>query len=144
EYNTQALWYSISNNIKEKIKSQEHLSLEGGIHGIEHAMIGIMPLKVMCDRWDLGGVSYSLHPQTTKATIFVYEGIEGGIGLTKKGFDLAEDLLQMTYELIKNCNCNDGCPACIYSPKCGNDNQVLHKETAIQLLAEILIKTAYS
>jgi DEAD/DEAH box helicase domain-containing protein len=139
-FNTQALWFSISDNAKEKINSQKHLLLAGGIHGIEHAMIGIMPLKVMCDRWDLGGISYPLNPQTEKTTIFVYEGIEGGIGLTKKGFELAEDLLQMTYELIKECKCEDGCPACIYSPKCGNDNQVLHKETAKLLLDEILKK----
>lgn len=140
EFDTQAIWFSFPDKIIEKINSQKHLVLAGGIHGIEHAMISIMPLKVMCDRWDLGGVSYSLNPQTEKATIFVYEGIEGGIGLTKKGFELAEDILQMTYELIKECNCKDGCPACIYSPQCGNDNQVLHKETAKFLLNEILEK----
>lgn len=101
-FNTQALWFSLSDNNKEIINGQKHFLLAGGIHGIEHAMIGIMPLKVMCDRWDLGGISYTSNPQTEKTTIFIYEGIEGGIGLTKKGFELAEDLLQMTYELIKD------------------------------------------
>lgn len=137
--NTQALWFSISDNITKKIIVQNHLSLEGGIHGIEHAMIGIMPLKIMCDRWDLGGMSYSVNYQTQKATIFVYENFEGGIGLTKKAFELTENLLKMTYELIKNCKCKDGCPACIYSPKCGNKNQILHKETAKFILEELLI-----
>ncbi len=139
-FKTQAFWFSISDDTNEKINSQKHFLLAGGIHGIEHAMIGIMPLKVMCDRWDLGGISYPLNPQTERTTIFIYEGIEGGIGLTKKGFELAEEFLQMTYELIKDCKCEEGCPACIYSPKCGNDNQVLHKETAKFILKEILTK----
>ncbi|NSW45237.1 MAG: DEAD/DEAH box helicase [Bacteroidales bacterium] len=137
-FKTQAFWFSLSNEIKDKINNQKNFSLDGGIHGIEHAMIGIMPLKIMCDRWDLGGISYPLNPQTEKSTIFIYEGIEGGIGLTKKAFEFAEELLQMTYELINNCQCENGCPACIYSPKCGNDNQILHKETSIFILAEIL------
>jgi DEAD/DEAH box helicase domain-containing protein len=137
-FNTQAMWLLINNTLNEKIKKSRNLNLIGGIHGIEHAMIGLMPLMVICDRWDLGGISYSLHPQTEAPSIFIYEGIEGGIGLTRKSYEYAENLLKMTYELIKNCKCVDGCPSCIYSPKCGNENQGLHKETSLFILKEIL------
>ncbi|MQY79749.1 MAG: DUF1998 domain-containing protein, partial [Bacteroidetes bacterium] len=138
KFKTQAFWFSLSDIIKERIHKNNNLSLEGGIHGLEHAMIGIMPLKVMCDRWDLGGISYPLNPQTEKTTIFIYEGFEGGIGLTKKSFEFFEDLAKMTFELIRDCKCEEGCPACIYSPKCGNENQILHKDTAKFILKKML------
>ncbi len=55
-YKTMGLWFTIPEDIRKKIKD-ENLDFAGGLHGIEHAMIGIMPFHVMCDRWDLGGVS---------------------------------------------------------------------------------------
>ena len=138
KFKTQAFWYSLPEELKKKIHNDKRLDLSGGIHGVEHAMIGIMPLKVMCDRWDLGGISYPLHPQTETTTIFIYENFEGGIGLTKNAFESFEELTKMTYELIKDCKCEKGCPACIYSPKCGNKNLILHKETAKVILEAIL------
>jgi DEAD/DEAH box helicase domain-containing protein len=115
-------------------------SFAGGIHGIEHAMIGIMPFHVMCDRWDIGGVSTPNHSQTMKPTIFIYDGFEGGIGLTEKGFELIIKIIRMAYDLVKECKCEDGCPACIYSPKCGNDNRPLDKKSTILLLKQLLLK----
>ena len=94
----------------------------------------------MCDRWDLGGISYPINHQTKETTVFIYEGIVGGIGLTKKGFEIFADLVKMTYELIRDCKCKnkDGCPSCTLSPKCGNENQMLDKESAELILKEIL------
>ncbi len=130
-------------DIKEKLKdrSEEDLKREvfaGGLHGIEHAMIGIMPFHVMCDRWDIGGVSTPDHPNTNKPTVFIYDGFEGGIGLAEKAFELITEIVKMTYELVRDCKCEDGCPACIYSPKCGNENKPLDKKGTILILKELL------
>ncbi|MGC9060989.1 MAG: Zn-binding domain-containing protein, partial [Thermoplasmata archaeon] len=114
------------------------LDFAGGLHGIEHAMIGIMPFHVMCDRWDLGGKSTPNHPDTMKPTIFVYDGFEGGIGLTEKAFELIREIVKMTFELVRECKCEKGCPACIYSPKCGNENKPLDKKATILILDELL------
>ncbi|MBD3190270.1 MAG: DEAD/DEAH box helicase [Candidatus Heimdallarchaeota archaeon] len=119
---------------EEKIKVE---TLVGGLHGIEHAMIGLLPFHVMCDRWDLGGLSTNNHLDTQKPTIFVYDGFEGGIGLTEKAYSFLEKMFEMTLHHIKDCECDDGCPACIYSPKCGNENQPLDKKSAILILEEI-------
>ena len=110
----------------------------GGLHGIEHAMIGIMPFHVMCDRWDMGGVSTPSHPDTNKPTVFIYDGFEGGIGLSEKAFELITEIVKTTYELVKDCKCEDGCPACIYSPKCGNENKPLDKKGTMLILKELL------
>jgi len=109
----------------------------GGLHAIEHALIGIMPLYVMCDRWDIGGVSTPLHPDTLKPTVFVYDGYEGGIGLAEKACELFAPLVNTTYELVRDCTCQEGCPACVYSPKCGNGNVPLDKKAARLLLEQM-------
>jgi DEAD/DEAH box helicase domain-containing protein len=156
-FKTMGLWFTVPEDIKEKVwkkrkenkdikenfnkRSGEDLKREvfaGGLHGIEHAMIGIMPFHVMCDRWDIGGVSAPNHPDTKNPTVFIYDGFEGGIGLTEKAFELIIEILKMSYELVKDCKCEDGCPACIYSPKCGNENNPLDKKTTILILEELL------
>ncbi|MBT9145678.1 MAG: RNA helicase CrhR [candidate division WS2 bacterium] len=138
-YKTMGLWFTIPEDIRKKIKD-ENLDFAGGLHGIEHAMIGIMPFHVMCDRWDLGGVSTSNHPDTMEPTIFIYDGFEGGIGLTEKSFELIVEIVKMTYELVRDCKCENGCPACIYSPKCGNGNKPLDKKGTILVLKKSLSK----
>ena len=46
----------------------------------------MLPLIAMCDRWDIGGLSTNLHPQTGRPTIFIYDGHPGGVGITRAGF----------------------------------------------------------
>lgn len=136
-FKTAGLWFTVPDAIRAEI-SEERVDFGGGLHGIEHAMIGIMPFHVLCDRWDIGGVSTPHHPDTTNPTIFIYDGFEGGIGLTEKAFELIETIVGMTLELVKDCNCEEGCPACIYSPKCGNDNKPLDKKGTILVLEKLL------
>ncbi len=101
-------------------------------------MIAISPLHAMCDPRDLGGVSTENHPDTNEPTIFIYDGYRGGIGLSEKLHSLLPELLVTTLNLIEGCKCEDGCPSCIYSSKCGNGNEPLDKQTAIVLLKELI------
>jgi len=114
------------------------LDLAGGLHAVEHATIGLLPLFAMCDRWDIGGLSTPLHPDTDMPQVFLYDAFPGGVGIAEKGFDLLPDLWRATYEAVRDCPCRDGCPSCIQSPKCGNNNQPLDKLAALQILAELL------
>jgi DEAD/DEAH box helicase domain-containing protein len=145
-FSTIGLWVTIPECIKDDIweirkkdqdikkvnmKSDKEIKDElfaGGLHGAEHALIGVMPFHVMCDRWDIGGVSSIYHPDTGLPSIFVYDGFEGGIGLTERAFELLDDIVIMALQLVTDCECEEGCPACIYSPKCGNDNRPLDKK----------------
>ncbi|KAA0257071.1 DEAD/DEAH box helicase [Deferribacter autotrophicus] len=115
-------------------------NLMGSIHAIEHAIIAMIPTEILCDRNDIGGISYPAHPQTGKISIFLYDGYPGGIGITKRVFDKIEKILQITLLNIKNCQCETGCPACIISPKCGSGNYPLDKNGATALLEFILNK----
>jgi len=106
----------------------------GGIHAIEHAAIGIFPLFALCDRNDIGGICYPHHPQVQKSAIFIYDAYPGGVGLAHRGFEVVLELLEKTLEIVKSCECEDGCPSCIHSPKCGSGNKPLDKGAASLIL----------
>jgi len=136
EFPSVGFWFTIPEDIVKGLED-EGLDLAGGIHAIEHAMIAMSPVYAICDRWDLGGVSTPYHPDTGKPTIFIYDSYEGGIGISEKLYQIMDDLVTTTLKLIRDCQCSEGCPSCIYSPKCGNDNQPLDKKSAIYILSEI-------
>ena len=98
----------------------------------------MLPLFAMCDRNDIGGVSTPFHPDTGKAQIFIYDGYPGGIGIAEKGYELIKQLWQTTLDTISECPCQEGCPGCIQSPKCGDNNEPLDKEAARMILEELL------
>lgn len=140
-FDTQALWFEIKPEIKQavvQVLGEE--AFVGGLHGLEHAMIGIMPFYVLCDRWDIGGFSTPSYLPSMNAHIFIYDGYEGGIGLSEKAYELFSDILLASYDVIRKCKCEKetGCPACIQSPKCGNANQMLHKSGALMILEKLL------
>ena len=134
---TKALWFDLPQKAIDRI-ADAGLDFHGGLHACEHAAIGILPLFALCDRNDIGGVSTPFQPDTGKAQIFIYDAYPGGIGIAEKGFEIVEKLWQTTLKLITECPCQDGCPGCIQSPKCGNNNQPLDKEAAIILLEELV------
>jgi DEAD/DEAH box helicase domain-containing protein len=137
EFETVALWFTLAEEMSHDLQ-QEGLNWMGGLHAVEHALIAMTPYHAMCDRWDLGGMSTPFHPDTKSATIFLYDGHAGGIGIAEKAFDLFASLVQTTYELVRDCECDDGCPSCIYSPKCGNNNEPLDKQAALRILSRLL------
>ena len=113
-------------------------SFIGGLHGIEHGLIGIYPLFAMNDRWDIGGLSTPFYPEFGKPTIFIYDGYEGGVGYSEIGFYKLKDMIESTYKNISKCKCIAGCPSCIFSPKCGNSNDFLDKTATIIIGDKIL------
>ena len=114
------------------------IRLPGAIHAVEHALIALLPLYAMCDRWDIGGLSTPVHSQTEQPTIFVYDGHAGGVGISRQGFGRFAEWARDARDLIRDCPCESGCPSCIQSPKCGNWNEPLDKEAALRLLEAIL------
>jgi DEAD/DEAH box helicase domain-containing protein len=128
---TQALWYVLPEKLSKALPSD---ALLGSLHATEHGQIAVLPLIAMCDRWDIGGLSTNVHFQTGRATIFIYDGHPGGVGITQRGYEQFERLLGDAARLIAECPCESGCPSCVQSPKCGNLNEPLHKAGALELM----------
>ncbi|WP_242908486.1 DEAD/DEAH box helicase [Actinomadura terrae] len=132
---TRAVWWTLS---PAQIDALGDIDLAGSAHAAEHASIGLLPLFATCDRWDIGGVSTAVHPDTGLLTVFVYDGHEGGAGFAERGYGDASEWLRATRDAIAACECESGCPSCIQSPKCGNGNDPLDKHGALDLLAALL------
>jgi DEAD/DEAH box helicase domain-containing protein len=135
-FETEAVWYlPEAGQLGESLRMPRLL---GTLHAAEHAMIAILPLWAMCDRWDIGGLSTNVHFQTGRPTVFVYDGHSGGVGIAEHGFDVFEGWVADTAKLLAGCPCTAGCPSCVQSPKCGNLNEPLDKAGALELLQAML------
>jgi len=130
---TRACWYTVPHDVLARAGVDPNRVL-GTVHAAEHALIGLLPLFAICDRWDVGGVSMAWHPVTGEPTIFVYDGYPGGAGIAELAYDALESHVAATLELVAGCGCEDGCPSCVQSPKCGNWNEHLDKSGAIAVL----------
>jgi DEAD/DEAH box helicase domain-containing protein len=134
---TRAVWWTLT---EEQLAATglQPAEVPGAAHAAEHASIGLLPLVATCDRWDIGGVSTALHEDTGEMTVFVYDGHPGGAGFAERGFTEAAQWLTMTREAISSCDCDEGCPSCVQSPKCGNANNPLDKRGAVLVLDALL------
>jgi DEAD/DEAH box helicase domain-containing protein len=136
EFTTQALWYELPPAICEDDFPSS--ALLGALHAAEHSQIAVLPLIAMCDRWDIGGLSTNAHPQTGRPTIFIYDGHPGGVGITRRGFQLFDVLVADALRLVGECPCESGCPSCVQSPKCGNLNEPLSKKGSIEIMQRMV------
>lgn len=133
KFQTRAMWLEIPG--KTVLRFQEkNLDFQGSLHAMEHAIIGIFPLVVTCDRRDIGGYSFYFHQQTKSPAVFIYDGYPGGAGIVDLAYERHKAILESALETVSSCRCEEGCPSCIQSPKCGNNNNPLDKRGAIFLL----------
>lgn len=134
---TTSVWWTVPDDMLEDCGFDPE-DLPGSAHAAEHAAIGLLPLFATCDRWDIGGVSTARHADTGMLTVFVYDGHPGGAGFAERGFATAAEWLRATRDAISSCACTEGCPSCVQSPKCGNQNNPLEKAGAVRLLDLVL------
>lgn len=136
---TAAVWYTIPEGTLDDI-GLSPARVPGSLHAAEHAAIGMLPLLALCDRWDLGGLSTARHADTDRPTVFIYDGVPGGAGLSERSYQRLGEHLRATRATIVRCRCATGCPSCVQSPKCGNGNDPLDKAGAVLVLDALLTR----
>lgn len=140
-FETTGCWWTVPSTTGSELVPQG-IDPAGSIHGAEHALIGILPVHILCDRTDVGGFStlrfsHPGHPGDGQPGICIYDSHRGGNGLSRKTADLLPEVFVTALELVRDCPCDTGCPSCIYSPRCGNDNQPLDKAGTAVILESL-------
>ncbi|MHA2184628.1 MAG: DEAD/DEAH box helicase, partial [Promethearchaeota archaeon] len=138
-FESQAVWFTIPFEFQKDLE-MSGFDLGGTVHAIEHAMIAMAPTLAQISRWDLGGVSIDFDPVKQQPIIYIYDAYKGGIGISEALYFNLNELMEHAYKLIQSCSCrsDNGCPACIMSPKCGNLNEPLDKNGAMFLLEKLI------
>jgi DEAD/DEAH box helicase domain-containing protein len=136
-FDTEGLWIPVDGDTAAAIESTDY-DLTGALHAAEHTAIKCLPLFAVCDKGDIGGLSYPLYPPLSGPAIFIYDGYEGGIGFTRRAMEVLPDWLSAAQHLLQECSCEDGCPSCVQDPQCGSGNEMLDKQGAIFLLDRLL------
>ena len=112
----------------------DHLS---ALHAAEHALIHAMPLLAMCDRGDVGGASMLLDPLRATPLILLYDAYEGGSGLADAAYLHLDELVAIATDMLATCDCEHGCPGCVYDRDCGNANDYLDREGGLAVLRSL-------
>ena len=134
---TEGTWLEIPAEVLDGLEKRQY-HVMAALHALEHALIALLPLFILCDSSDLGGISCPMHPQTEKATIFVYDGHPGGIGLSREAYQLMNKLLRQAQRTVESCPCENGCPSCVHSSRCGSGNRPIDRLACVALLAALL------
>jgi len=110
---TVALWIQPSEGTRNQVKIAG-LNPREGMSGLRNLLITVLPLHVMCDRPDVGGILDSSN--LGEPTIFMYDRYPGGLGYAERGYAIVGELLSASLRLIEDCPCEMGCPSCVGLP----------------------------
>ncbi len=119
--------------VMEESEDEEYTEASG-YHATEHVVIEGSNMITGGVSQDLGGISLG-----TSGLIFIYDGAIGGSGASKALYDRFEQALERSMFIVKECPCKNeaGCPRCTFSYRCGNNNEYLHKYSALEILERI-------
>ncbi len=115
--------------------AEQNVQMQSGISALGYLLVNLAPFFVMCDRKDLDVFCEDNSPLAgNRPVILIYDNISGGIGLSRKLFDLHDQVLKAALELVSKCPCQDGCPSCV-GPVA--ENGAGAKENALAILHEL-------
>ncbi|MFQ5499271.1 MAG: DEAD/DEAH box helicase [Candidatus Zixiibacteriota bacterium] len=115
EMHTCSFWYAFPSDVNERAQL-DRASIGAALRGLANLLSKIAPLWVMCDPRDLRSISQVRAPFTERPTVYIYENIPGGVGLSEKLFEGREALFESCRKHVIDCGCDDGCPTCIGPP----------------------------
>ncbi|MCB0035267.1 MAG: DUF1998 domain-containing protein, partial [Anaerolineales bacterium] len=112
-------------------RAEQGQQARSAMGGLAYVWRNLAPLYLMCDPSDIQVSAETQNPLTQAPTIVIYERVPAGIGFSQRLFELHEELVTAALELVTDCRCKEGCPACVGPPgEIGPDT----KEVTRQLL----------
>lgn len=116
-------------------RAEEGQRTRSALGGLAYTLGNLAPLFLMCDPGDIEVSAETRSPLTKSPMVVVYERVPAGVGFSQRLYDLHDQLLSAAHELISDCTCRDGCPACVGPPADIGSNT---KAITQQLLAILL------
>ena len=116
--------------------AEQAVQIQNGVSATGYLLVNLAPFFLMCDRQDLDVFCEDKSVLTqNNPVILIYDNISGGIGLSRKLYDLHTQLLEAALDLVTKCPCKEGCPSCV-GPVA--ENGVGAKAYSIALLQELI------
>ncbi len=129
---TRAVWLRPRGDLGEHLGTgRDRL---GALHAAEHAMIHAMGLLAMGDRGDAGGLSTLADPRAGGPLVLLYDGHQGGAGIAEAVYGCFDQLVAVTLDMVSTCDCELGCPRCVYDRACGSENRPMDRPGAVEVL----------
>ena len=110
EMQTTACWWTLPDWLEEGYDKE---LVKGAMVGLAHLLRHIAPLHLMCAPTDVNVVYHVRDPFTNKPTIYLYDSIPGGIGLSDRVYEMDHELFRQARDILTGCPCPDGCPSCV-------------------------------
>ncbi len=101
-------------------------------HATEHVLIHAGRVVAGASLTDLSGISYP------SGHVIIYDSAVGGSGVAKLLYERLEDAYEVALDIVGKCDCEDGCPKCVYDPYCGNNNKFLSRRKSFRLISEVI------
>ena len=108
---TTAYWLALTEEQAETLADTDQL--QEALRGIAHLLRHLAPIFLLCDSRDLQHVVQIRSPYSGRPTLFLYENQPGGVGMAARLFEIHADLMTAGLDLIRSCQCPDGCPGCV-------------------------------
>ncbi|MCA9219479.1 MAG: DEAD/DEAH box helicase [Planctomycetales bacterium] len=110
---TTAFWLSPHDGVRQQLKQAGHRASEANA-GLRNLAVVALPMIAMCDSRDVSGVVDSQNLGVS--SVIMYDRYPGGLGYCEKGCQYIGQLLQLCYEMVQGCECEEGCPSCVGLP----------------------------
>ena len=130
EMQTTATWWILPEGLEERYEREP---LKNAMVGLAHLLRHIAPMYLMCAPQDISVVYHVKDTFTGRPTIYLYDSVPGGIGLSDRVFEMEYELFSQARQMLLACPCQDGCPSCV-----GATAGPGAKATLLRILDELL------
>ncbi len=110
EMQTTACWWTLPESLESEFEREP---MKNAMVGLAHLIRHIAPMHLMCAPQDISVVYHVKDSFTGKPTIYLYDTLPGGIGLSDRVYEMDRELLLRAREVLGACRCADGCPGCV-------------------------------
>jgi len=138
ELSTFGCWLVVPQPLRVRLESKDPRRFVAGLHALEHLLPAAVSLRLLCDARDVVATYEVEHQALGGPVLFLYDDCAGGAGIASRAAEVFEDLLAACRDIVRDCRCREGCPACILSASCWRRYDEVDKGAVLSLISGLL------